>query len=560
MNSLNIISARVSPTSSPTPSRSNSISALSLAHHLNKEEEGSNHGSRSNEELLGLANKNNTLSEEPESKDTTAQGGYDGQDYNADEKTPLLAPGEPKSPNTWTAYPKRFAFAIVESIRWLLMTIAAPGLYLIALLYDSEGNFAPTKQLRKLFGRYGGNAKEMVVDYHEAAALSDTNLDGTSSDGSVRKSRKNRLRSSGSSSSGFSSESESETESRRGSNGSGRRLKSKSSQDSEEIAPARRSIRIKLHSDADSLRQRKQRKERSSASGRSTTHSDGNGGSGQQNLSVPGNDISAHLKSPTSPVGALTKYPKTPAPPRPLIPKRQPSYKISTVDPANLKHQKTLILDLDETLIHSMSKGGRMSSGHMVEVRLNTTYVGVGGQQTIGPQHPILYYVHKRPHCDEFLRRVSKWYNLVVFTASVQEYADPVIDWLESDRKYFSARYYRQHCTFRHGAFIKDLSSVEPDLSKVMILDNSPLSYMFHQGEFFCSVCGVGMGEQVADQRKHKNRQCNTHTRLDQRPDRPRPHVLDTLPRRSAVRVGRQGSAGLERRRGWAAYCLMNFV
>jgi CTD nuclear envelope phosphatase 1 len=70
----------------------------------------------------------------------------------------------------------------------------------------------------------------------------------------------------------------------------------------------------------------------------------------------------------------------------------------------------------------------------------------------------------------------------VVFTASVQEYADPVIDWLEADRKYFVGRYYRQHCTFRHGAFIKDLSSVEPDLSKVMILDNSPLSYMFHQG------------------------------------------------------------------------------
>lgn len=58
-----------------------------------------------------------------------------------------------------------------------------------------------------------------------------------------------------------------------------------------------------------------------------------------------------------------------------------------------------------------------------------------------------------------------------------------MIDWLESERKFFSARYYRQHCTFRHGAFIKDLSSVEPDLSKVMILDNSPLSYMFHQGQ-----------------------------------------------------------------------------
>jgi len=69
---------------------------------------------------------------------------------------------------------------------------------------------------------------------------------------------------------------------------------------------------------------------------------------------------------------------------------------------------------------------------------------------------------------------------LVVFTASVQEYADPVIDYLEQERKYFSGRYYRQHCTLRGGSYIKDLTSIEPDLSKVMILDNSPLSYMFH--------------------------------------------------------------------------------
>jgi CTD nuclear envelope phosphatase 1 len=78
--------------------------------------------------------------------------------------------------------------------------------------------------------------------------------------------------------------------------------------------------------------------------------------------------------------------------------------------------------------------------------------------------------------------QVSKWYNLVIFTASVQEYADPVIDWLELERKYFSARYYRQHCTQRNGAYVKDLSVVEPDLSRVMIVDNSPVSYVFHEG------------------------------------------------------------------------------
>lgn len=77
-----------------------------------------------------------------------------------------------------------------------------------------------------------------------------------------------------------------------------------------------------------------------------------------------------------------------------------------------------------------------------------------------------------------------------MFTAAVQEYADPVIDWLELERKYFSARYYRQHCTFRNGAYIKDVGQVEPDLSKVMILDNSPISYTFHEGKLTCeTIC-----------------------------------------------------------------------
>jgi len=184
------------------------------------------------------------------------------------------------------------------------------------------------------------------------------------------------------------------------------------------------------------------------------------------------------LKSPSSAAASmkLTRYPRAPAPPRPLVPRRQPSYAPSYSTDAP---RKTLIIDLDETLIHSMAKGGRMSTGHMVEVRLGGPVSSSGVQ--IGPGVPILYYVHERPGCHEFLRKVCKWYNLIVFTASVQEYADPVIDWLERERKYFSGRYYRQHCTFRNGAYIKDLAQVEPDLSKVMILDNSPMSYIFHE-------------------------------------------------------------------------------
>jgi CTD nuclear envelope phosphatase 1 len=475
MNSLNIISARVSPPPSPGPTRSNSLTALGLAVGSDAD------GPRQNQTESALSNideKDGLMAEPDDFRLESTPADDRGHDYAIDDTTPLIAQAKEFSPRgtPWVLYPKRIANAFVDSIRWMLSTLAAPGVYLYACFCDENGYFAPLQQLGKLFGFYGGNAKRMALDYHEGIAASEKRRQGM--DGSASRSGRGNNKSlrvvgsSGSSSSGLSSESESDPDRKRQGNRrgtSGRHLRSKSLPDSDEIAPAQRSIRIKLHSD-EALGKRKHRKSQS-ASVR------GSPGSGDAVDS-----ISAQLKSPTSPAGALTKYPKTPAPPRPLIPRRQPSYINKNVELTDVRHQKTLILDLDETLIHSMSKGGRMSSGHMVEVRLKTTYQNAAAAAMAGPQHPILYYVHKRPHCDEFLRRVSKWFNLVVFTASVQEYADPVIDWLEAERKYFSARYYRQHCTFRHGAFIKDLSSVEPDLSRVMILDNSPLSYMFHQG------------------------------------------------------------------------------
>ncbi|KAJ7498973.1 NLI interacting factor-like phosphatase-domain-containing protein [Mycena latifolia] len=146
---------------------------------------------------------------------------------------------------------------------------------------------------------------------------------------------------------------------------------------------------------------------------------------------------------------------------------------------------KTLVLDLDETLIHSTSRpllSGNSStgflglgafnrnkgSGHMVEVVL-------GG-------HSTLYHVYKRPFVDFFLRTVSGWYTLVIFTASMQEYADPVIDWLDAGRGILAHRLFRDSCTqLPNGSYTKDLSVVDPDLSRVCLIDNSPISYRINE-------------------------------------------------------------------------------
>lgn len=403
MNSLNIISARVTPQPTPAPSRSNSFRRGNLAVSAEDQQQDPLQGG------VNTATANPTA--EPDGY-RPAQGHEPNDNMldfvtSADEKSPLLGRAETpisKDPNvraqSWHVVPARLANSLINAIRWLLSALVAPAFYLIACLYDQHGAFAPLRRLRAWLGLSCGETSRPATEDPEDAERNAEKRESprrTTQQHSRAQHTSAAMRpplSSGSSSSGLSSESDSDAASPSDAGNRAtpsRHARSRSSPSSEEIAPARRSIRIKLHND-EALRQRQHKKSQSlSAKG-----SGGDGAAG---------DLSAQLKSPTSPVGALTKYPKTPAPPRPLIPRRQPSF-ISYENP-DPTHLKTLILDLDETLIHSMSRGGRIGSGHMVEVRLNTTYVGAGGQQSLGPQHPILYYVHKRPHCDEFLRKVS---------------------------------------------------------------------------------------------------------------------------------------------------------
>ncbi|EDO14904.1 hypothetical protein Kpol_348p8 [Vanderwaltozyma polyspora DSM 70294] len=152
---------------------------------------------------------------------------------------------------------------------------------------------------------------------------------------------------------------------------------------------------------------------------------------------------SRHAKSSSSSVGLISKKIG-----RFLFPKK--------LIPRSILHsgrKKKLVLDLDETLIHSISRSTPNSNNaqaHLVEVKFP-----ISGIST-------LYYVHKRPYCDLFLSKVCRWYDLIIFTASMKEYADPVIDWLETSfRGSFSKRFYRNDCILRDGVgYIKDLSIV----------------------------------------------------------------------------------------------------
>nr|CAD7599315.1 unnamed protein product [Timema genevievae] len=133
--------------------------------------------------------------------------------------------------------------------------------------------------------------------------------------------------------------------------------------------------------------------------------------------------------------------------------------------------RKVLVLDLDETLIHSHHDG---------VVRQTTVKPGTPPDFVLKvtiDRHPVRFFVHKRPHVDFFLDIVSQWYELVVFTASMEIYGAAVADRLDNNRGILRRRYYRQHCTPDMGSYTKDLSAICGDLASVFILDNSPGAY-----------------------------------------------------------------------------------
>lgn len=99
-------------------------------------------------------------------------------------------------------------------------------------------------------------------------------------------------------------------------------------------------------------------------------------------------------------------------------------------------------------------------------------------------------YVLKRPHVDDFLKRMGELYECVLFTASLAKYADPVADLLDK-WGVFRARLFRESCVFHRGNYVKDLNKLGRELQQIVIVDNSPASYIFHPDNavsiFFCA-------------------------------------------------------------------------
>lgn len=92
---------------------------------------------------------------------------------------------------------------------------------------------------------------------------------------------------------------------------------------------------------------------------------------------------------------------------------------------------------------------------------------------------PIQVFVLIRPGVQYFLQRLALVYELVIYTASMSIYANPLVDTIDGDRL-IPYRLYRDHCFSYQGSYIKDLSLLGRPMSDVIIVDNSPNAYHFH--------------------------------------------------------------------------------
>ena len=105
------------------------------------------------------------------------------------------------------------------------------------------------------------------------------------------------------------------------------------------------------------------------------------------------------------------------------------------------KYTFTLVLDLDETLVHYIEEENRA-------------------------------YVQVRPFADYFLSELSKLFELVIFTAAAEDYADLVLNELDKN-KLISYKLYRKHTEPNNGIFVKNLMNIGRNLEKCCIIDNN---------------------------------------------------------------------------------------
>ncbi len=119
-------------------------------------------------------------------------------------------------------------------------------------------------------------------------------------------------------------------------------------------------------------------------------------------------------------------------------------------------HKHTLVLDIDNTLVFTT-----------VCPKLKT---GV-----------IQYMITSRPYTDELLEKMSLSYEIVLFTAGNEEYAETIRNYLDPEGRLIKKAIGGEHCVnTQEGYYVKDLRIfTDRQLSDIIIVDDRIVSFAF---------------------------------------------------------------------------------
>ncbi|CAL0317631.1 unnamed protein product [Lupinus luteus] len=145
-------------------------------------------------------------------------------------------------------------------------------------------------------------------------------------------------------------------------------------------------------------------------------------------------------------------------------------------------HKLMVVLDLDETLICAYETSSLPATlrTQAIEAGLNWFEFECMPSDKEGEGKSKINHVtvFERPGLKEFIRQLSEFAELVLFTAGLEGYARPLVDIIDMENR-FSLRLYRPSTTTtEHREHVKDLTCISKDLCRIVIVDNNPFSFL----------------------------------------------------------------------------------
>jgi len=150
---------------------------------------------------------------------------------------------------------------------------------------------------------------------------------------------------------------------------------------------------------------------------------------------------------------------------KPVDPKLLAQKKVFLPKKASHKDKKSIIFDLDETLIHC-NESTEIPSDVVLPIKFPHGEIIEAG-------------INIRPYAVEILKEISQHFEVIIFTASHACYANVVLDYLDPQNQYIHHRLFRENCVVTdEGIYIKDLRILgNRNLQDIVLVDNAAYSF-----------------------------------------------------------------------------------